>query len=431
MASIVKGTVTIPAATGALSKITCTDPKAIVLWGTYQTAVGVTTTVDRRWEVGYGTYRGSVVQQCYGSCWGDDGATTSAYAESVNSSSLLRVPASAAATDFDIALTSMVSDGVNLTVTDAPTTGNIVLHYWIICGSEIDAEAKLFALSTAVATQDVTLLSGMGNPGDGNPWLSIFSKVQRTTAGLGAGDVGFSLGFDNGTNSAATLWGGDTGVGNMVLGGWQKTGRSILGFTAAAGTADVEANIDSTGHPTDGFQLAYADQATIGCQVASLHIRGLESVIGETTSRTTTGNQTITVGQTPLGAMFAGNCLDVKTTIDTAHASLGAQWIGGTDFTTEGCAGMLDDDALGFDNSILWHNTTQAVEMRGASGVENGNTLLAAADASISGTDVQLAYTTAPAAARGILHLIVYSVGGAPPAADIPSLAMPTHQGAY
>jgi hypothetical protein len=409
--TVVKGTFAWRTTTGDTVISGLTDPKVIILWTTGgQTAAGVVTNQSTRWSLGFGTYRGGSVQQGYVSCWMTDANTSAIYGESTNTDAILRRMASDTTIDAEYDLVSMDSTSVTLNCPDASSQASLV-HYLILGGSDItDAEAHAFAIATASATQDISLGSGMGNPGDGEGWLSLFSAVARTSTGTGGGDIQFAIGAaTSDTERAVTLWGGDDGGGNMNCALWQKA-RALVGFTGSVGTADYEADLASSGHPTDGYRLSFADQAASANRAIGVAIRGdFGATIGTQATRTTTGDQDIAAGfsETIRGALLFGHSEPGSTSPITSGTSLGNVFVGGTDLTTEGASGFGDDDGLGFNNSLLNTSTTQAAQCYGHTGSENGSSLKYAADASVSGTNLRLTYTTADGTAREFCYLIL------------------------
>jgi hypothetical protein len=420
--SVASGTFTWRTTTGDTVISGLTDPKVIVLWTTGgQTAAGAVTNQSTRWSLGFGTFRGGAVQQNYVSNWMTDGNSTAIYGESLNTDAILRRMASDTTIDAEYDLTSMDSTSVTLNCPDASASA-VIVHYLILGGDDItDAEAHQFALSTAAATQDVTLSSGMGNPGDGTGWLSLFAHGQRTATGTGGSDINFGFGAaKSSTERAAFTWGANDGSGNMNCVIW-AIDRAIVGVGSNQGV-NYEADLDTSGHPTDGYQLAFADQAEVAHLINAVAIRGnFQAQIGRQATRTSTGDQDIaqSFSEELRGCVFFGHSEPGSTSIITTGTSLGNVFVGATDLTTEGSAGFGDDDGLAFNNSALVTSTTQSVQCYGHTGTENSITNLYSADVAESSTNVRLTYTTANGTAREFAYLFLFDAPAAGQEFDI------------
>jgi hypothetical protein len=400
--AIRKGTITSPGATGnQTTNLTTggswpvgTTPKAILLFGSLFTADG-TSVIDTTFGVGVGTFRGGVVQQGYCATWDDDANTTIATSVSSGVDALLKGMISDAVIDFAASLVSLGSDQFVLNWTDLPTTASIVLQYVVLGGSDIsDAYVHAFNLSTAAATQDVTVVGGFGQPD-----LNMFMHVgpDRTAAGTASGDGGLMLAWaKSDTERLASQFIMDDANGNTKIGAWQKA-RAILSLTGAnPPLADAEADLAAKASwPTDGFRLSYADQAAIGVYTISLALKGtFQAAVGEDVTLTAGTTDDIATSFAPKGAILWGGTGGQTTAITTNGESEG-QWMGASDLTNEGSAGHLDNDEATSAQAGQWHNTTKALEMRTASGTTGGAPVAdAAADASASGNNLRLTYTT-------------------------------------
>jgi hypothetical protein len=404
------GTVSIPTSTGDLSPLSATNPVAILLQGNYRTNASVTSSTDLRYGVGVGTYRGGSVQHGYAAQWSDDGNSTNTSGFSIDDDAIFRFLSAAGTVEGVVELKSMDGSGVTLTVSDAPATNGLLLSYVIFEAGDgwDDAYVTSYALSTAVATQDIALPSGFGNPDGFTTFFVVNMGGPATAQGTGSNDLGICLGMGTPTAQAISSLGDNTGSGNMVVRHIQRTSRIGQLWNTGVTGGDAEWHLDTTGHPTDGFQIAYDDQASIAAQQICLVLVGDTPVaLSEESTRTTTGDQDIAAGFTPVGAILFGGNLPVSTSGDGSHADLGGQWLGATDFTNEVCQGWSDDDALAFNSTIMWRSATQTMEMRGPqNGTENGNVLFNAADASVNGTNLRLNYTTANGTARGFIAAI-------------------------
>jgi hypothetical protein len=417
-----KGTFTWPTSTGTfdLAGTLSFVPKAVHLWTTGgQTSAGAVTNQSTRWSQGFGTYRGAAVQQCYTSNWATDGNTSAIYGQDTDDNAILTRMASDTTRDAVITLDSMDSDSVTLNCTDASASA-VIVHYLVLGGDDIsDAEAHFYRFGTS-SPQDVTLGSGFGNPGDsGDPFLWFFAQSGVTASGGGISGIDWNNGFGvtrSDSERAFCLFGGDDGGGNMNVAIWAKD-RALLGFTSAAGTADAEGDLNTSGHPTDGYELTWPDVPSLQRTVCALAIRGtFQAQIGRQATRTSTGDQDIaqSFSEELRACIFFGHSEPGSTSPITSGTSLGNIFVGATDLTTEGSSGFGDDDGLGFNNSALITSTTQAVQCYGHTGTENSITNLYSADVAENSTNVRLTYTTANGTAREFAYCFLYdaSAGG-------------------
>jgi hypothetical protein len=171
--NVAKGVLTAPAATGSqtISLASNFDPRAIILWATYETAdtAGATgTNGDGMLAIGCATYDGGTVQQWFASTFDDDATASAAEQPGFNTTACLsQVTAVGSTVDFVCTLTSMstgATSEVILNWTDVPAS-QILVHYLILGGSDLTAaRAGSWTAATASATQNITVNTGWGQP---------------------------------------------------------------------------------------------------------------------------------------------------------------------------------------------------------------------------------------------------------------------------
>jgi len=403
-----KGTITAPAATGQQtynlgSAFNGILPRALLLWATYETA-DADTDGNAIFSLGFGTYRGSVVQQAFHACVSVDGGTAASTDVSLDTDAVLEgltvEGTEATARDYSVDLVSLNSGTPSTFVldwTDAPAS-QILVHYWIIGGSDVDdAVVGSFAMGIAVATQDVPLPSGFGTP-DAND-LILFLNHGFSSAYL-RNDANISLGACKGDGSSprSTVFVDADNAPLMSCSSYQIAhGLVAVAVTSVNAEADV-----TSGAPTDNFRLSYSDQAPSAILVKYLVIRlgsGATLDIGSNTAPTASPPQTQdnATGGTPKGALVWGNNLTTTTLVNIDHADLGAFMIGGTDGTNEGMAGRSQDD--GNTNAVTgrFFKQTKTIAFYTPGGPPS---LASEADGSFSGSNFRLTWNDTDAIAR-------------------------------
>lgn len=418
--NVAKGVISSPAGTGdqTYSLASNFDPKALIVWWTNQTAAGIVD--DAQMNMGIATYRGSTAVQ-----WGIGANSNDAAAAGDNSSfassssfarmlspGLTTVLASASFVSFSTGATS----NFVLNWATLPTTGT-KLHYLVLGGSDItDALVGKMDLSTS-SPQDVTVAAGFGQPD-----LLLFIQAHFTVAATGTTIAQTMMGWaKSDTSRRCAVWNEDEGSATIDVGFWNKD-RAILMLDDAANTAYAEADLSAKASwPTDGFQLTIpALPAVATYDVYYLALKGtFQSAIGSNSSPTgaPTVNQDNDAGFAPAGAMVWGGNVTAKSTIDTTHADLGQYYIGATDGTNEGWAGMSEEDSAADADTYSYHSESKTIQMHGA----DTSGILAEADGSFSGNNFRLAWNDTDATAREYNWVVLGSAAGAA-AEEIPTL---------
>src|SRR5687768_14765521 len=115
------------------------DPKAIIVWATPQTADG--SIAHANFSMGFGTYRGSVVQMRYMTFRSQDASATQAGARGFGSNAICKLYSAVTPTvDLEIDLVSMTNAGtpnVVLNWVNLHTTASIRVFMLVLGGSDI------------------------------------------------------------------------------------------------------------------------------------------------------------------------------------------------------------------------------------------------------------------------------------------------------
>lgn len=414
------GTLTQPGSTGN-ADITLAanfDPKAIIVWATPQTTDQVYNN-DASLSFGFGTYRSSAVQQGYSTYYSEDTPTTSIVARGTNTDALLKLYSNGTTptVDLEIDLVSMTTgSGSKVTINwvNLHTTASIRVHYMILGGSDItDAYVHSFALSTAAATQDVTVVAGFGQPD-----LVMWHASAATSLGDSATHCAMMFGVAaSDTERYCTTYNDEDNVGTMLNAGWQKE-RAVLVLNPSTQAADAEADLASKASwPTDGYRLSFSDQATLGVRMIGLALKGtFTSTVGYTDAPTTVSTVNFDHGSTPVGALVFGTYgPGTSTSIDSSSAQLGTIGIGATDGTSQAFAGAGNNDNSGVADCGLGNTVSETYLL--VTGATAGGGPDAQMESYFSGNNFVCDWTSAPASAH---RLGVLTLGSAVAAAFVP-----------
>jgi hypothetical protein len=416
--NIKTGTLTQPGGTGNVDITLGTGfaPKAIILWGTPQTADGNTDATNGAFSMGVGTYRGSTVQQGYCSFFGLDAAGAADYASGINTTRLLKLySASAPTVDCEMSLQSMADDKVTVSWDNLHGTASIRIHYMILGGSEItDAMAHTFACANA-ATQDVTVTSGFGQPS-----LIIFMAAHPTTLSDAATHWNPMIGVaKSATERQCGAVMGQDGSNAMTLGAIQKDSAIVI--LGATPVIDGEADLSATASwPTDGFRLAWSNQVSLLRQVLTLSLKGtFTSKISSVQVPSSVPNNTdVDHGSVPKGFLTftAGGNNNTSTLQTAAVDAIGGLGIGAYDGTSEVAAAFSEDDSDGSSDMSMYQSTAKAA------GYANRNQgLYWEADGVITGNTARLAWTTTTTPVNGTFEkFCILSLGDAAVVASFP-----------
>lgn len=402
-----KGTLTAPGGTGnqttTLADAAFGTVKALMLWATYETADG-DTDGDGIMSIGFGTYRASTVAQWCVNWFDDDAVGTSATAKGQQSTSILHALNAVAPTvDYDAALVSLGDHQFVLNWTDFPTSA-IIVHYIALGGEDItDALCATADITTGAGTQDITVVAGFGRP---NLMLALCSR-GGTTEGDVAGNtiLAFGAGIDD-ANEAHTTMAAQTAAPTMNMGSDQDS--TFLSLLNSASTLVMELELSAKASwPADGFQVNKLTAPSATSRFGYLALKGtFSAVISSNTAPTAapTVTQDLAVGATPRGAIFFHNSIAANAGIDQTHADLGTFGIGAMDGTSQGWAGVGNDDAD--TNSIAHrnHSTSKTVKMYQPSAA---GTLASEATGSFSGNNVRLTWADTDTISREYRYLLL------------------------
>jgi hypothetical protein len=339
--NVAKGVLTAPAATGSqtISLASNFDPRAIILWATYETAdtAGATgTNGDGMLAIGCATYDGGTVQQWFASTFDDDATASAAEQPGFNTTACLsQVTAVGSTVDFVCTLTSMstgATSEVILNWTDVPAS-QILVHYLILGGSDLTAaRAGSWTAATASATQNITVNTGWGQPD-----LLMFCTSGWDSLGYpttNSPDGSMMMGWaKSATERRTAVWKSDTSAASMTLGSYQ-TARAAAMFNAGV-TLDTEIELSAKASwPVDGFQISYPDTASFTFRIGYLALKGtFTATIGSTTAPTAAAPQTTNLALasgTPVGAMLWSTMIPTNAAVDTTHSDLGGFVLGAT-----------------------------------------------------------------------------------------------------
>ena len=408
------GTLTSPGATGNQT-ISLVDTgfgtvAAVVLWGSYETAEA-DTGADGKFCMGFGTYRGSVVQQHVTAYYAEDAIAVSDVARCSRSDFILRgflneIPD----LDFSATLVSLGDAAFTINWADLPATASIKFHYVALGGAEItDARVVTFNpdVGTAPFTQDVTVATGFGKP-DLLLAIANDSSTGVDDDSIGSSGLTFGVGKSD-TEQGCSAFINTHNITTMTLASSQEAAflQLLGGHTFYRCDADLAARAD---WPTDGFRLAH--NASIAApntgRVGVLALRGtFTSVIGAGAAPITGTppvTQDLAVGQTPRGAFFFHNVLPATAGIDNTHADLGTFGLGAMDGTREGWEGTGDDDGAGNAVTHRHHSESKTVKMFTPSA---SGTLTSEADGSFSGNNVRLSWNDIDTVEREYRYLLL------------------------
>jgi hypothetical protein len=394
-------------------------PKLVVLWASFDTAAGITDG-DGIFSMGIGTNDAAAIQQGYICLFDDDAVGTSGCVHDLDTDAVLKGLTSdaidATATDYQATLVSFGAGQFVINFSNAPSVA-LKIHYWVMGGSDVTgARLVKSTTSTAVATQDVTVVAGFGKPD-----LLMFMSHGYTDL-YAQNDARIVLGFGKSdTERAALTMDFEDAAATMGLGAWYANNRCML-FMSGSVAIDAEADLSAKASwPTDGFQLAYPDQASFVFHFFALAIKGtFTSTIGTAEMLTAGSTQDLALASgTPKGALLmAGETALTNDTIDSTATDLGGFCLGGTDGTNEGFAGMVNDDANTTSVASRFHSETKAIARHIAAAGGTAATLDAECDSSISGSNIRLTWNDLAAVAADYIYLLV----GEPAAAGATSL---------
>lgn len=413
--NVLAGTVAAPGVNGGTATISLGasfDPKALILFAVPST-VAETLSANATQVIGVATKDGGAVQRATNSITDTDNSGTAVLGQAVKNDSCLSFPGAAPGQLADISAGDWTDSQIVLTFTNSNAA--TLIGFLALGGSDIEsAKVGTFALSTAVATQDVTV----GFSGGGQPDLLFFLPSHLTALGFSTStDFNFGLGLaKSDTDRFCSIYKGDNGHTTNEKASIQKA-RAFCTFADNALTLDCEADLSARASwPATGYQLSYPDQAARASQVVYLALKGtFTSTLVNADTLTAGSTQDHAHGSTPKAFLSATSLVAATDSVDTSSAQLGGVSLGVSDLTNEAAAATGSDDGQG--TSWTWRalSTTKALytldqpASSTAAPVER-----AQADATASGNNLRLTYTTLDSVAREYIGLVLgAAVGGA------------------
>ena len=397
------------------------DLKALIFWMPKNTADGAVNpggAVTGQFCIGYSTKDSGSIQQAYSAVAEVDAAGNMDASRGMNTTAILKGYSDGGGTvDFEADVITFDSEQFILDWANAPSTALIVC-YLALGGSDITAaRAFTFQQSTAVATQDVTINAGFGQP-------NLLFLTWNALAALGdaAGDYLISLGVGKSDSARrCTMMGFNDGATTMD--GCQYQGSRLIATMAASGVAlDSEADLSTVGGwPTDGFELSYSDQAGIAHQVMGLALKGdFVATIGSFSAPTAAPPQTVNLSgasDTPKALLVWGWPLATSAGVRTTDGDLSAFWMGASDNTNELSAGMTQDEGALASAVSVYLDRDKAVQFRtlGATAVLQSEADAAAGSGGVNGTGWDLLFGDTDTVAREANYLILAQTADAPP----------------
>lgn len=399
------GFLTSPSATGnqtiSLNDASFGTVKALILIGSYHTTEG-DTDGNAIFCQGFGTYRGSVVQQVCDVAFSADAGPISDTARGDRNSSILRGYSAAVPTvDFDAALVSLGNAQFVLNWTDLPGTASLRFMYIALGGPDLtDALVKDMTIpASTTGVLNETVATGIGQP---NLIIASYSSNNPNADSATDIELVFGAGIDN-VNEGSTSIADDDNNTTMTMAMGQK---SSLVFNAKAIGTNTELELSArSSWPTDGFQINRVVVPGFVTTLSYLALFGtFKSVVSEATVPTgATLTQDLPVGSTPRGAIFFHNVLASQAGVNTTDSDLGTYGIGAMDGTREGHVAFGNNDNEDDTQTHRHHSESKAVRMITPSA---SGTIASQADSSFNGNNVRLTWLAADTVAREYRYLL-------------------------
>jgi hypothetical protein len=333
------------------------DPKAVIIWTSGDPAGDLSGgQSDYLLSLGFGTYRGGSVQQRYSTIFGRDNQPNADTAGGGGDNAICKLYSATTPTvDLEIDLVSMTNSGTPNVVLDWVnlfTDTTIKVYMLVLGGSEItDALVSSFdTTGTASANQDVTVVSGFGQP-------ELVFFMHSRNAGANAdetGDARFGVGFakkgEAGRGFSFRQTDGNTA---SIIGAMQRSDKCVLVADANGSGGSVIGARATSGEPTDGFRITYDAGSTAGTRrIGYLALRTTAQIAtGNDLAPSADGNLDDNVGFTPKMALAFGWNLGALTGLRTTDAALLNFSFGAYDGTDQAVSWITEDDAAGTMNS--------------------------------------------------------------------------------
>lgn len=391
------------------------DPIALILFAVPNSGDGVNN-VDANFTFGMATYRGGAARARYSTYYSDDNNAASVVAAGMDSTAIISYYSAGATPTVDVvatfvSFTTGSTSDFTLNWTNIPSSV-IRVGYMVLGGSDItDAYVTSVDLNSGVATQDVTVVAGFGQPD------LVIAGCGKAGAIAAFGDAAVSsltmigVAYDD-THAYSSMLNEEDAAGTMLMAG-RNSPNFLYGVVPTTQAVDFEGDLSAVGSwPTDGFQITWADQPAATQAMHFLALKGsFTKSIGTLDSPTSTGDTDFNHGSTPKGALFF-SCLGPGTaeTLNTTGSLLGSIVVGAYDGTNEVSMGAGNSGGSTSSGTLTSSYNTKAMHFAGTN-ISLTPTLYAAADGAISGNNVRLSWTTVDTSSH---RLGVLSLGDAP-----------------
>lgn len=400
------------------------NPKAVRAWAVPAASDGSVTRSSL--GVGFGTYRGGVVQQAYAAHRSADAALLVDAAYSSGTDALLALilgSSGGSSRDFELDLVSMDATHVVVNWTNLHSTASIRVFLLILGGAEIsDAFAFADAFPTGTTTKDVALPSGFGRP-EFVELAGAGGTSHTTSATTPKWWYGFAKQGEPGRGFGYSVLDGDT---NVLAAARQRSDRLICQIAAGASATDEAlGRLDATvaNWPTDGLRILFDANPAAASVFVGLALR--------TTAQIVTGeNVAVAAGSPPvaqdnycgfapkLGALLGWN-LAASTALQESAGDLIGFGVGAYDGTTEAWCGFTDDDGLGTSDTNSQQSTAKIVQNYSPAAA-----LQSEADAAFAGFNLRLSWNDIDSVAREYQWFAMGDEAAAPPPPDPPATGL-------
>lgn len=376
--------------------------KALILWTSYQTSEGDTTSA----ELCLGMTDGDLQSSRYIFHPGGEASTTSAQAEHTDQI-LWRSNATSGADPTPSVqgeFTGFTGDGftINFTTNDANAT---IIHALVIGGAGVDASFEQVKIT--VGSGGTIAVTGVGfEP-------TAFIVMGGAADEFGAGDYNrgapfgsiHGFGFSNASDNVCgwTLGRGTAGAADCYRGQHTNRVASVRVANLSGAAALMECRITATG--SDGFTIT-RDTGTTGNQPVEhiLCLSGVRFALGSFDTPGSTGPDTLELPFEPSALIFQTLGRSASTLADHMGMAIGiwtpddsgGSWIGGTDAANPSVYRKAH-----FEDLIL--------ESRQAS---DGSVDLEVSVTGVTENGADLDYDTVPASANQIIYMAIGPIAG-------------------
>ena len=368
--------------------------KALLVWGLTRTATGYSVGPIRFF---FGCATGTATEEEWCASIGiDESAATSNTARDWRDTApaVISIINGGQTQEAIATFVSWDSDGFTINWSDAPSSA-WVIHYMVIGGTDVSAQAAIVDIPSALGNQAYT---GAGFQPKAVLIGSTLTNVELNT------QANICIGVSDGTRQASTAFRDRDAQATMQTSGAQVSDSIVNGLSSTADSIALNAALVSL--DSDGMTLDWnAGGVSIPDGLGVLYLGGTAQYwAGVETQKTTTGTKSTTVGF-PASAVFGFSWNQAASASVSSTAKV---TIGGSDGSTEGHVWYQSADASANSDTDVRHETTKFLGM-----ATQASTTNAECDASFSGNDVVLDWTTADGTAREFAMLAIGAASGA------------------